>query len=71
MVFQLSPRKRPGLRASKRMKIFLLALFLSVITVVSTQVSEFSLYSIWALLSCIIVAATFISMNRGLNREKT
>jgi hypothetical protein len=52
------------------MKIFLLALFLAVIVVVSTQVSEFSLYSIWALLSCIIVAATFINVNRGLNKEK-
>jgi hypothetical protein len=51
------------------MKIFLIALFLAVIVVVSTQVSEFSLYSTLAL-SCIIVAATFINVNRGLNKEK-
>jgi len=68
-MFALGTRNRPSLRTSKRMKIFLIALFLAVIVVVSTQVSEFSLYSTLAL-SCIIVAATFISVNRGLNKEK-
>jgi hypothetical protein len=52
------------------MKIFLIALFLAVITVASALVSEFSLYSILGLLSSIIVAATFISVNRGLKKEK-
>ena len=67
-MFALGTRNRPSLRTSKRMKIFLIALFLAVITVVSTQVSEFS-FSILSL-SCIIIAATFITVNRGLNKEK-
>ena len=69
MTFQLSPRKGPGLRTSKRMKIFLIALFLAVITVASALASEVSLYGILGLLSCIIVAATLISVNRGRKRE--
>ena len=57
-------------RFSRRMKVLYLCLAIAVfLTVVSALASEFSLYSILGFLSCIIVAATFISVNRGLNRE--
>jgi hypothetical protein len=46
------------------------AVFLAVIIVVSALASEVSIYGILGLLSSIIVAATFISVNPGLNKEK-
>ena len=65
MTFQLSPRNRLVIR--KRMKIFLMFLAAAVLLAFIFVLPEVSIIFFF---SPIIFAIAFISLHRGLNKEK-